>query len=271
MQIELIGCTSAGKSILIRKILHACHEQGIDIFLGTDFVLKQVRLNWIKNHLLRTLLMDLAALSACLVTWRRNVKFYLFATRHLLWSPIALFEKINLLRNALKKIGIFEIIRFRSANQQVILVDEGVLQAAHNLFVHVSIEVDMEHLYTFARLVPLPDVVVYLRQPEGLLIDRTMKRGHKRIPDHSYVKVVRFVKQAVATFDKLVQCPVVENKLLIVGDGENVIEATNDKDDPIVGLFLNIIEPGCTSNIIDVPKESRLAPGLFNVPTPNIS
>lgn len=260
MQIELIGCTSSGKSTLIRKILHACNEQGIDILLGTDFVLKQVRLNWIKNHLLRTLLIDLGALFACLITWRENVKFYLFATRRLLWLPIALFEKINLLRNALKKIGIFEIIRFRSANQQIILVDEGVLQAAHNLFVHASLEVSMEHLYTFARLVPLPDVVVYLRQPEGLLIDRTMKRGHKRIPDHSYGKVVRFVKKAVATFDKLVQYSAVESKLFVIGGGENVIEATNDKDDPIVGLFLGIIERGCINNITDMPYESRIPP-----------
>ena len=271
MQIELIGCTSAGKSTLSRRILHACHEQGIDIYLGDDFVLKQIRLNWIKNHLLRTLLMDMAALFACLVTWRRNVKYYLFATRLLLWLPIALLEKINLLRNAIKKIGIFEINRFRSANQQVILVDEGVLQAAHNLFVFVSVNIKTEHLSTFAGLVPLPDIVIYLQQPEELLIDRTMKRGHKRIPDRSYGKVVRFVKQAVATFDKLVQYPVVENKLLVVGDGENVIEATNDKDDPIVCLFLKIIERGCISNITDTPKESRLAPGLFNVSTPNIS
>jgi thymidylate kinase len=270
MQIELIGCTGAGKSTLIRKILHVCHEQGVDIYLGDDFVLKQIGLNWIKNHLLRTLLMDLAALSACLLTWRRNVKFYFFAARRLFCLPIALYEKINLLRNVLKKVGIFEIIRFRDTDKQIIMIDEGVLQAAHNLFVHVSIELKTEDLLTFTRLVTLPDAVVYLKQPEGLLIERTMKRGHKRIPDRSYGKVVRFVKQAVATFDKLVQYQVVENKLLVVGDGENVIEATNDKDDPIVGLFLKIIERGCTSNITDTPKESRLAPGLFNVPTPNI-
>lgn len=271
MQIELIGCTSSGKSTLIRKISHACNEQGIDIFLSTDFVLKQVRLNWVKNHLLRTLLIDLCALFACLVTWRKNVKFYLFVTRRLLWLPIALFEKINLLRNALKKIGIFEIISFRSANQQVILVDEGVLQAAHNLFVHASIEVSMEHLYTFARLVPLPDVVVYLKQPEGLLIDRTMKRGHKRIPDHSYDKVARFVKQAVATFNKLVQYPLVESKLIVIGGCENVIEATNDRDDPIVDLFMRIIDRGSINSITHMPNESRISPGPFNAPTLNIS
>ena len=271
MQIELIGCTSAGKSTLSRRILHACHERGIDILLGEDFVLKQVRLHWIKNHLLRRLLINLAGLFACLLTLRRNAKFYLFAARHLLLLSIAFFEKINMLRNTLKKIGIFEIIRTRSAHHQIILVDEGVLQAAHHLFVFVSVNIKTEHLSTFVGLVPLPDVLVYLKQPEELLIDRTMKRGHKRIPYRSYGKVARFVKQAVTTFDKLVQHPSVEKKVFVVGGGENVIKAASDKDDPLVGLFLKIIERGCTSTIYDMLNGSKLAPGPFNATPSDIS
>lgn len=241
MQIELIGCSSAGKSTLSRRVLHDCHERGIDIFSSDDFVLKQVHLNWIKNHLFRTLLMDLAALSACLLTCRRNLKFYLFAVRRLLWLRIALFEKINLLRNVLKKIGIFEIIRFRDKRKQIILVDEGVLQTAHYLFVHVSLEVNMEHLLAFIGMAPLPDVVVYLKQPRGLLVDRTMKRGHKRIPDRSHGKVFRFVTQAIATFDKLVRSPIIENKVLVVEGDRDIVIGLNDQDDPVNALTIKIV------------------------------
>jgi thymidylate kinase len=240
VQIELIGCTGAGKSTLSRGILQACQEQGLDIFLGDDFVLTQVRLNWIKGHLPRTLLVDLAALVACLVTWRNHLEFYRFATQ-LLFPRL---EKLNLLRNVLKKIGIYEIIRFRSADRQVILVDEGVLQAAHNLFVHSAVQVNPEHLATFARLIPFPDVVVYLKEPESLLIDRTMRRGHKRIPDRSYSNVVRFIEQAVATFDKLVQNPAVESKLLIVYGGQHVTRAANNQDDLLCVRALKIIQSG---------------------------
>jgi hypothetical protein len=237
-------------------MLQACHEQGIDILPGDDFVLKQVRLNWIRGHLPRTLLVDLATLSACLVTWRNNLKFYLFATRLLFKLPIALFEKLNLLRNVLKKIGIHEIIRFRSADQQVILVDEGVLQAAHNLFVHDSVQVEVEHLATFVRLIPFPDVIVYLRQPESLLIDRTMKRGHKRIADRSYHNVARFVKQAVATFDQLAQNPMVERKLVVVDGGQTVTSAANCQDDPRFDLALRIIRTGITTGITHTLAET---------------
>lgn len=244
MHIELIGCTSAGKSTLARGILEACHQQGIDIVLGDNFILKQIRLDWIKSHLPRTLLVDLAALFACLVTWRNNLRFYLFTTQLLFQIPMAPLERLNLLRNVLKKIGIYEIIRFRSSNQQVILVDEGVLQAAHNLFVHVSVDVKPEHLSTFLRLAPLPDVIVYLRQPETLLIDRTIKRGHKRIPDRSYNNVARFVKQALATFNKVVQNPAVENKLLVVEGGQDIVTAANYQDNPSVDLASKIIQRG---------------------------
>jgi hypothetical protein len=151
-----------------------------------------------------------------------------------------------LLRNVLKKIGIYEIIRFRGASRQIILVDEGVLQAAHNLFVHSAVQVKMENLATFAQLIPLPDVIVYLRQPESLLIDRTIKRGHKRIPDRSYSNVVPFIRQAVDTFDKLVQNPAVERKLLIVEGGQNVTVAASYQDNPLFGLALKIIQNGIT-------------------------
>jgi thymidylate kinase len=246
LHIELIGCTSAGKSTLSRSILQACHQQGLDILLGDDFVLKQVGLNWVKSHLPRTLLVDLLALLACIITWPNNLKFYRFATQLLFPLPISPLVKLNLLRNVLKKIGIYEIISFRSTNRQIILVDEGVLQAAHNLFVHGSVQVKMENLATFAKLIPLPDVIVYLRQPESLLIDRTVKRGHKRIPDRSYSNVVPFIRQAITTFDKLVQNPAVESKLLIIEGDQKVTVAASYQDDPSFGLALKIIQNGIT-------------------------
>lgn len=242
MQIELIGCTSAGKSTLSKRILQACQAQKLEALLGDDFVLRQARLNWIESRPLRKALVNLAGLLASLITWRKNREFYQFAAQHLFRLPIGRLEKFQLLRNVLKKIGIYEIIRRRRSDQEVILVDEGILQVAHNLFVHVSVEAKTEELATFAGLIPLPDVVVYLKQPEELLIDRTLKRGHQRIPDRSYGQVVSFIKQAVATFDNLVRYPAVENKLLIINGEQDVVMAKNEPDDPMVGMALRIVQ-----------------------------
>lgn len=256
MQIELIGCTSSGKSTLTKGMVQASREQGITTLTADDFVLKQIRLNWIKSHLLRTLLIHLVAFFACLVTWRKNIEFYQFAMRHLFHLPIAWLEKLYLFRNVLKKIGIFEIIRFRDTNQQVILVDEGVLQTAHNLFVHVSVHVKREQILTFARLIPLPDVIVYMRQSESLLLERVNKRGHKRIPNRSNGNVARFIKQAIATFDTLVQDPVVESRLLVVDSGQTFSTTANYQDDPSYDLALNIVRNGLITGVTNTRFET---------------
>src|SRR5712692_4203049 len=141
MQIELMGCTGAGKSTLARSVLQTFRAHGIDAWLGDEFVLKQVGLNWVRSGLARTLLVDLCSFFACLFTWRSNHEFYVFSVLIILWLPgsVAWPEKLNLVRNVLKKVGIYEIIRRRISDREVVLVDEGTLQAAHNLFVHVSV------------------------------------------------------------------------------------------------------------------------------------
>lgn len=246
IQIELIGCTSVGKSTLAKGILQACQDQGIHALMGDDFVLKQVKLNWIKSYLVRTLLVDLFSLIACLLTWPKNFGFYLFVIRFILQLPtaVAWFEKMNIARNTLKKIGIYEIIRRRGADKQVVLLDEGTLHTAHYLFVHVSGELITVDLSTFVRLVPLPNVVIYLQQDEAVLVERTLARGHKRIPDGSPTQVERFIKRAITTFDSLVQASAIKSRLLVVNSGSKITIASDYQNDPSLVIALKILRMG---------------------------
>jgi thymidylate kinase len=241
MQIELIGCTSAGKSTLAREILLTCREQGLDIFSGEDFVLKQLRLNWIKSQVLRKFLVNLAALLAALAAWRDIRTPYLFATQLLSPLPLPRVERLNLLRNVLKKLGIDAIVRARRTGQQIILLDEGALHIAHNLFVHVAAGPPMDAIPAFVKSIPLPDFVVYLRQPESTLIERIVKRGHSRIANLSHENAAVFVRRAVATFDTLVQEPAVQNRLLVVDGARRVTTFAGERDDPAVDLASGII------------------------------
>lgn len=259
MQIELIGCTGAGKSTLARGIQQACREQGLDILLGEDFVLEQCRMDWVRSDLLRKALVNVTGILASLITWRNNRRLSLFATQLLFQLPIPRLERVSLLRNVLKKIGLYEIIRLRRRDQQVILVDEGVLQIAHNLFVHVSSGVKSEHLSTFAGLAPLSDVVVYLKQPEDLLIDRTLRRGHKRIQDRSHAKVSRFVKQAVNVFDELVQHPKVKNRVVVVEGDREVVMAMNGEESRAMDEALRIIRCGFDDDMSSPPAKVSYA------------
>ncbi len=246
MRIELIGCTSAGKSTLTSRILRICRDQGIDASTGYDFVLRQVRLDWIKSTLFRALLVNFISLFVGLVTCRKNLDFYRFALRIIarLPSAVAWSEKLHIGRNVVKNIGVDEIIRRRAADRQIVLLDEGPLQTVHYLFVHVAVEPDTSDLAAFIRLVPLPDVVVYVTQNESVLIERTMQRGHKRIPDRSYAHVQRFISRAVATFDELEQQSALEGRLIVVDRQPSIIVGQGYPVDPLFDAALRIVRAG---------------------------
>jgi len=233
MQVELIGSTCAGKSTLARKIMDAGRKQNIDVSLSDDFVLKGSRLNWIKNEFLRRRLIELLAFAACLVHWREHEEFYRFAIQMSLRVPGSWWYKFNVARNTLRKVGIYNIVRRRSSGKHVVLLDnEGVLQASHTLFVHVhGAAPDTSSLSTFVSLAPLPTVVVYLRQGESVLIERTIKRGHNRIArSASREDVERFIRRAIDVFDELERHPLIADRLLVI-DGE--------RSELVVGEHLN--------------------------------
>jgi thymidylate kinase len=246
MRIEFIGCTGAGKSTLISRILRICRAQGIDAWMGYDFVLRQVRLDWVESKLVRGLLVNLISLFVCLMAWQRHLAFYRFTIRVISRLPASVgwFERLYIGRDVLKNIGMYEIIRRRASAQQLVLLDEGTLHTAHYLFVQVAVEPNIGDISTFAGLVPLPDVVVYVTQSESILIERTLARGHKRIPDRSYTSVERFVKRARTIFEALRQQPALKDKLLVVDGQQNCIVDQDSPDSRSFALALKLVRAG---------------------------
>ena len=219
MHVEVIGCTSAGKSTLVRGMLAAADERGLAFISGDDIALGRTIGRVVKNEFLRRRLIDVPALLASLRAWRTHRELI----RHVLHlsrvAPGGLTARLNLARNALRKLGLYEIVASRRRPGQTVLVDnEGVLQAAHNLFVHVdeAAEVDDEALATFLRLAPLPDAVVYRRQSEAELVLRTLRRGHRRVPAGSEEAARRFVGRAVRVFETIAADPRVRSRLVVV-------------------------------------------------------
>ena len=259
MQIELMGCTGAGKTTLVRSIVRTGGARGLDIALGDDVVLGRIGLSGLNSTILRKALLNLIAVSAGLAAWRAHGAIDRFAARALMALPIGPVDKVVLWRSVVKRLGMYEILR-RSAGSRVVLVDEGVLQVAHYLFVHASIEPDMCRLHAYARLAPLPDAVVYLRQPEELLTGRTLARGHKRIPGHTHDAVGRFIRRAIATFDTLAQQPDIASRLLIVeGDG-TVRAAAPDPETPALAMARRVVQSGIANTLDDQRSAQPLGP-----------
>jgi thymidylate kinase len=252
MQIELIGCTSAGKTTLAKKMLQAGRELGIDMQLSDDFVLKQIRLNWIKNEFIRLRIIELLCLPICVVFWRKYRRFYRLAIRASMKAPGSWFYKLNLARIALRKIGIYEILRRRSSEQQVLLLDnEGVLQASHTLFVHSGARLNTRDLSSFVNVAPLPDVVAYLWQSQAVLFERTLARGHNRLPERSHAKVKFFINQAVAMFDELQQHPALAGRLVIINGERNTVVPHEPHNDSRLAIASKIIGASLNGAAVD--------------------
>jgi thymidylate kinase len=216
LHIELIGCTSAGKTTLAKKLVVDGKRQGVEVTLGDDFVLQKLYLNWIKSEFMRRRLLEILSGYIGLRHWQKYRMFFHLIFRLIMKAPGSWFYKANLARNVLRKIGIHEIIQNASAEDKMILVDnDGVVQATHNLFVHGNGRLDGD-LLVFAKSAPLPDMIAYLRQPESILLERTLRRGHPRIPGRSQGKVQDFIKQAARMFENLQKIPEIANRLLII-------------------------------------------------------
>jgi hypothetical protein len=215
MQIELLGCTGAGKSTLAAAILVRSHQAGIDVVMADDLILERVRLGWLKTKLVRTCVINAISLLTCLATWPRYSACGTFALRHVWALPVSWPDKWYLTRIVLKKLGTYEIAR-RHRDSRIVLVDEGTLQAAHNLFVHLATAPKRSDIAEFARLVPLPDVAIQVTDRVPELVARTLARGHRRIR-HKLHRVARvFVERALETFSALLDQLVADKALLEV-------------------------------------------------------
>jgi len=225
MHIELIGSTSAGKTTLARKLVQIGKERGMDVFLSDDFILEQIHFNWVRNEFMRRRFVELVSFATLLTCVRQYREFFRFVLDESKNCPGSWFYKINVIRNVIRKIGIFEFVSRRCRAQQIILADnEGILQGVHNLFVHQNenSQVDLPKINKYVELVPLPDVVLYLQQEEDILITRTLGRGHPRLVESSTAEVIHFIRQAVTVFDEMITAPKLQERLRIVDGGLNI-------------------------------------------------
>lgn len=224
MQIELVGCTSAGKSTLAAQITEAARAEGIDLMLADEYALDLLGLGHLRKRWLRAVVVHIVAFWGCVSKGWRHVRFIKFSHRELRDTKISRRQQWNQLRKVLKQLGRYEVIRGSRQDQTPVLVDEGTLHAAHNLFIHVDFEFDNDQLRQFAEQVPLPDLVIYVRQSEEVLVERALKRGHPRISDPTRQSVAKFVHQAVLAFDQLAKHERISPRTLEVQDGMIVSE-----------------------------------------------
>ena len=220
MIIEFSGSTGAGKTTLAREVQRTLAGQ-VRATTSSDFIVD--RLGWpqVTHPTIRNLIQDLAGLRFLFRSVSQHRAFIVFALRAVIRHTRNPLLAINYLRSIVRRVGTYELFR-RSTRDQIILVDEGTILSSHVLFVYSGTLYSQEDIETFARLVPLPELVVCIRAPAHSLVQRSLERSDapREMRTKNNEVVEQYVTRAARMFDLLVNTKEIRDRVLIVTNPE---------------------------------------------------
>jgi len=220
MIVEFIGCSGAGKTTLAAEIERIGGPR--PTISGTGLIVDHPGVRWISDPTAVNLVADVISFPPFLRALGRQKDFVTFAFDRLQRHAPSPFARYNYMLNVVRKLGVNEMAR-RAASRKTVLIDEGVVLSAYQLFVYCDAPFGHADLERFARLVPLPDRIVYVRAPIDLLVDRAMTRLDRRreLAGRTLDELRRSLERAIELFDGLAMTEPIRERLLTVdiGDG----------------------------------------------------
>jgi thymidylate kinase len=237
--VEFIGCTGAGKTTLISKVRDRL-TQTTQVTSSFDLVAAPLGLGRVIHPTARNLIQEFAGLPFFMAALPRHQAFVNLALRMLARQANFSIFTINNLRSLERKLGVYEIIR-RYEHERIVMVDEGTVLSAHNVFVFTNAFYTPEEIAQFAALIPLPDVIVYIRAPVDSLINRTLQRTDppRELKSRDRALIERYVNRAVTLFDQLVETEEIRDRVLIVENPESADQGCDAAVEYITQFVLN--------------------------------
>lgn len=245
MIVEFIGVTGAGKTALTEasaQVAVGNRVQTVDDVLLDRFLSRRIRNSSVKN-----LLYDMMALPFFLRSLRRHRGFVMFAIRHLADHGLTTFAKLNYMRSIVRRVGLFELLNRRHADE-VILVDEGTVLIAYLLFVYTRTEPTSEEIMRFCRLVPVPDGLVFVEAPLPDLIERAVTRpdARRELKSREPEGVRELIERASSLFDGLVRAAPWKDRVLKVVNGGTDVEEMKSLAFKILEFSGNLSNPAAS-------------------------
>lgn len=237
MIVEFIGTTGAGKTTiisLVRQRLERTHP----VTTPFDLVAGRLGLEGLTHPTVRNILQELVGFPFFLAALNRHSAFVAFMLRmYARQARVSIFF-VNNLRSLERKIGAFEIVR-RRQEDGFVLVDEGTVLASHNVFVYSNTHYGDEEIATFASVVPLPDIIIYITASEDVLVERALQRPDppRELRSREPGLVRTQVRRATAMFEHLVGDERLRSRVLVVENSSNDRQQAESAADEIVNFI----------------------------------
>lgn len=221
MIVEFIGCSGAGKTRLAEELRRRSHPSR-RVILSVDLVRDRPGLRWMRDPSMINLAADVISFPSFVRAYGRDGDFVRFAFDRLRRHAPSTFAKYNYRLNIVRKIGVHELAR-RASDRMTVLVDEGIVLSAYQLFVYSDAPYADVDLDRFARLVPMPDRIVYVKAPLDLLVERAMRRPDPRreLAGRNRHEVADRLARAVELFESLATRGPIRERLVVVEVGDD--------------------------------------------------
>jgi len=238
MIVEFIGSTGAGKTSLISKIHHKLAQTTVAT-TPFDLISTPLGLSHVTHPTAQNLIQELVAFPFFISSLNRYRKFLAHTIRTFSHNTKFSIHTINNLRSLERKIGLYEITQ-RYNRDRIILVDEGPILAAH-MFVFSGSTITSSELTTFAALLPLPDLIVYIKAPIEVLVRRALNRPDppREMGSKDPAMTENYVRSATVVFDQLMEADRIRNRLLIIDNPDLTPEEHDRVVDKVVEAILN--------------------------------
>ena len=244
MIVEFIGSTGAGKTTLINAV-HRRLEETSRVTTSIDLATGLLGLRGVTNPTLQNLIMELVSLPVFILTLYRHNEFIRHTVK-LFWRKTGFsIQTIHNLRSLERKIGMYEITK-HLGKDQIILVDEGPILAAH-MFISAGNTYTPEEITRFTDLLPLPDLIVYIRASVDTIIERTVRRVDppREVDLKNPARMETYIKRTVALFDQLTQAENIRPRLLVV---ESLNNSEPEFDQVIDNVYQAILDRKSLTN-----------------------
>lgn len=216
MMIEFIGCTGAGKTTLILDVRRRLAEKA-SVTTTYKLVAAPLGLPNVTHPAARHLIQELVGFPLFIRSLYRHRAFIVFILRMMARQAKLSIFTVNNLRSLVRKISVYEMIK-RSQLGQIVLVDEGTVLLAHNIFVYSDAVYTSVEIARFAGLVPLPDLIIYVKAPVNIMVQRSLLRADppRELKSRDRDLVEKQINRAVKMFDELVEAENIQSRLLVV-------------------------------------------------------